>query len=72
MTHPLSGPVLKVARRLRFPKLLALTAVLFVVDFLVPDPVPFLDEILLGLSTILFASWRETRTTPAPAPSGKE
>jgi len=72
MTHPLSGPVLKAARRLKFPKLLALTAVLFVVDFVVPDPIPFLDEILLGLSTILFASWRETRTAPAPTPSGKE
>ena len=33
MTHPLSGPVITAARRLRFPKLLALTAVLFVIDF---------------------------------------
>ena len=72
MTHPLSGPVLKAARRLKFPKLLVLTAVLFVVDFVVPDPIPFLDEILLGLSTILFASWRETRTAPTPMPNGKE
>ena len=72
MTHPLSGHVLKAARRLRFPKLLALTAVLFVIDFVVPDPIPFLDEILLGLSTILFASWRENRTVAALDPSAKE
>ena len=71
MNHPLSSPVLKAARRLRFPKLLALTAVLFAVDFLVPDPIPFLDEILLGLSTILFASWREARVPQDPGPSTK-
>ncbi len=59
MAHPVSGPVLKAARRLKFPKLLALTAVLFVVDFVIPDPIPFLDEILLGLTTLLFARWRE-------------
>lgn len=69
MTHPLSGPVLKAARRLKFPKLLALTAVLFVVDFVVPDPIPFLDEILLGLATVVFARWRET---PAPDANHEE
>ena len=72
MNHPLSAPVLKAARRLKFPKLLALTAVLFVVDFVVPDPIPFLDEILLGLATILFASWRESRAAPAPTSTDKE
>jgi hypothetical protein len=72
MTHPLSGPVLKAARRLKFPKLLALTAILFVVDFVVPDPIPFLDEILLGLATILFASWRESRAVPMSGPGDKE
>lgn len=71
MNHPLSGPVLKAARKLRFPKLLALTATLFVIDFLVPDPIPFLDEILLGLSTILFASWRERRATDPSVPADK-
>ena len=72
MPSPLSSPVLNAARRLKFPKLLALTAVLFVVDFLVPDPIPFLDEILLGLSTILFASWRERRIPPARDASTKD
>ena len=59
MANPVSGSVLKAARRLRFPKLLALTAVLFAIDFVVPDPIPFLDEILLGLATLLFSRWRE-------------
>jgi hypothetical protein len=55
-----------VASRLKFPQLLTATAVLFVVDLLVPDLIPFVDEILLGLATALFALWRE------PVPPGKE
>lgn len=47
------------AGRLRFPQLLALTGALFLVDLLVPDPVPFADELLLGLATLLFAAWRK-------------
>ena len=39
--------------RLGSRTLAALCAVLFVVDLLIPDPVPFVDELLLGLATIL-------------------
>lgn len=49
------------AGRLRFPRLLALTALLFAIDLLVPDVLPFADEILLGLLTLVFASWRKRR-----------
>jgi hypothetical protein len=38
---------------LRFPWLLLVTAVLFVVNLIVPDFLPFIDEILLGLVTML-------------------
>ena len=48
-----------VASRLKFPQLLTITAVLFVLDLLIPDMIPFADEILLGLATALFALWRE-------------
>jgi len=37
--------------RLRSWQLVALAAVLFLVDLLVPDPLPFVDEALLGLLT---------------------
>jgi hypothetical protein len=37
---------------------------LFVLDILVPDPIPFIDEILLGLGTLLFASWRRRKPRP--------
>ena len=49
------------ASRLRFPKLFAITATLFVVDFFVPDVIPFADEILLALLTALFASLKKRR-----------
>ena len=53
-----------VTSRLKFPQLLAVTAGLFLLDLVVPDLVPFADEILLGLATALFAFWRE----PVPPP----
>jgi hypothetical protein len=55
-----------VTSRLKFPQLLVVTAVLFAVDLLVPDLIPFADEILLGLATALFALWREPVPPPAP------
>jgi hypothetical protein len=44
--------------RLRFPTLFVATALLFVVDLIVPDAIPLVDELLLGLGTALLASWR--------------
>ena len=58
MRTPLLDGLLQWAGRLRFPQLFALTAGLFLVDLIIPDPIPFADELLLGLLTLLFASWR--------------
>ena len=55
------------ASRLRFPQLFVLFAALFFFDLLVPDFVPLIDELLLGLGTALFAAWRKDRG-PAPEP----
>lgn len=49
----------RVAGRLRFPALFLVTAVLFVVNLLVPDPLPFVDEILLGLATLMLGAWKD-------------
>ncbi len=57
----LSGPFLNWAKRLRFPWLLAITASLFCITLVVPDPLPFVDEILLGLGALLFASLKQRR-----------
>ncbi len=61
MAQLLMGPLLKWAKRLRFPWLLAITATLFGVTLVVPDPIPFVDEILLALGTLLFASLKQRR-----------
>jgi hypothetical protein len=66
MPAPSSEFVQKTVSRLKFPQAFALFAALFVFDVVFPDFVPFIDEILLGLGTALFAMWRE-RVPVAPA-----
>ena len=53
--------LLRSARRLRFPKLLAVTVVLFLADLCIPDVIPFADELLLGLLAIILASVKQRR-----------
>ena len=50
--------------RLRFPKLLALVGLLFALDLVVPDFIPFIDEIILGLMTAILAVLRERKQAP--------
>lgn len=63
--------VVRYASRLRFPYLFLATAILFVGDLIFPDLVPFADEILLGLLTALFGTWRRRRVSGSknPAPN---
>ncbi|RRN57248.1 hypothetical protein EIM48_06115 [Pseudoxanthomonas sp. SGNA-20] len=68
MANPLLLPLLEWARRLRFPTLFKLTAAVFVLSVLLPDPVPFIDEVALGLGTLLLANWKR-RKDPLPARS---
>jgi hypothetical protein len=49
---------------LRFPVLLIVTVVLFVVNVFVPDVVPFADEVLLALVAVILA---RLKRRPAPA-----
>lgn len=55
----LMAPLLRWFGRLSYPKLFLLTAALFVADTLIPDVIPFVDEILLGLGTLLLANWKK-------------
>jgi hypothetical protein len=53
-----SGDVVKTgllgyASRLKFPYLFLLTLGLFLADLIVPDIIPFIDEILLGLGALI-------------------
>jgi hypothetical protein len=71
MRLPLPRRLLRFAERLSFPRLFLLTAALFVLTLIVPDPLPWVDEILLGLSTLLLANLRRRRR-PGPDQSGSE
>jgi len=50
--------LIKKASTLKYPTLFKLFLVLFGIDVLVPDMIPFADEILLGLLTLMFGSIR--------------
>jgi hypothetical protein len=52
---------------MRFPILFAIAALLFLVDLVVPDVIPLVDEILLGLATAILASWKKRRHDAAIA-----
>ena len=54
------------ASGLRFPTLLGVIGSLFVLDVLIPDLIPFVDEILLGLFTVLLAMVRRKRPGSVP------
>ena len=47
--------------RLRSWQLFVVAGVLFVVDVLVPDPIPFIDEVMLGLAMLIMARWKRCR-----------
>ena len=66
----LAGLVVRWASRLRFPWLFGLTMVVFVVNVFVPDALPFADEIVLGLFTVLLGSLRRKKT-PGEGGEGK-
>ena len=55
----LLGPLIAYLATLRFPLLFALTAALFILDLVIPDTIPFVDEILFGLGAALLGNWRK-------------
>ena len=68
LTRPvLLGWLVARLAQLRFPRLFAITAALFVLDLVVPDFIPFADELLLGLATALLGSWRGRKSDMPPS-----
>lgn len=57
----LIGMLLTFANRLKFRNLFLITAGLFLLDLLVPDLIPMIDEIILGLLTVILANWKKER-----------
>ena len=67
-TSPITALVSKLIPGIRYPWLFAILAGLFAIDLVVPDPIPFLDEIVLAVLTFLAASWRTRQDDERPPP----
>jgi len=61
----------RVLGRLRFPQLFAVLAGLLLLDLLVPDPIPFIDEMILAVFTLLVGMWREREPDSPEKPPEK-
>jgi hypothetical protein len=58
---PIISAILAFADKLRFRQLFLLVGSLFLIDLLIPDFIPLVDELLLGLLTLLLAAWKKER-----------
>lgn len=62
----LVGWFLNYARTLEHPQLFKWISVIFLVDLLIPDLVPFVDEILLGLAALFLGRWKKSHPEKKP------
>ena len=44
---------------LKFPQIFTLLAALFAIDFFLPDPIPFIDEIIFAILAIMLGMWKK-------------
>jgi hypothetical protein len=62
MVSPARGPIQEIVGslvgRMKYPWVFALLGALFLADMVLPDPIPFVDEIMLALLTFLVGTWR--------------
>ncbi len=49
------------ANKLKFTNLFLIVISLFTIDLFVPDFIPLIDEIILGLLAIILANWKQER-----------
>ena len=49
------------ANQLKYKNLFFIIISLFVIDLFVPDFIPLIDEIILGLLAIILANWKKER-----------
>ena len=66
MPNPIVAPLLVWLGRLSYPRLFVATAVMFMISLFFPDPIPFIDELLLGLGTLLLANFKNRNRQPDP------
>lgn len=63
MANPATGTIMGYASRLRFPTLFMITLGLWAVNMIIPDPLPLIDEIVMGLVTLMLATWKKPQDT---------
>ena len=49
------------ADQLKFRNLFLIIITLFIIDLFIPDFIPLIDEIILGLLAIILANWKKER-----------
>ncbi len=64
------APLIAYLAKLRFPALFAITAVLFILDFFIPDVIPFIDEIMLAVSAALLGRWKKRKEPDSAGDNG--
>jgi len=64
------APLVAYLAKLRFPALFGITAILFILDSLIPDFIPFVDEILLGLGAALLGNWKKRKEPGSEGDTG--
>jgi hypothetical protein len=62
---PLGRAINRFLAGLETPKLFKLAVVLFLMNVVIPDPIPLLDEILMGIAVVMLA---RRKKGPAPPP----
>jgi len=65
----LSAPLIAWLSRLSYPRLFMVVGVLFGVNLLIPDPIILVDEVLLGLATVMLA---KRKRSPQPGDAAPE
>lgn len=61
MSRPVQKASQTLLQKMRFPQLFLLFGALFVADLFIPDFIPFIDEIMLGVLTVMTAMWQKDR-----------
>jgi len=68
----LVGWFLRYASGLKHPQLFKWICALFLIDLIIPDLIPFVDEILLGLGTLFLGAWKKSGKPSAVDESRQE
>ncbi|WP_376697434.1 DUF6116 family protein [Wenzhouxiangella sp. EGI_FJ10305] len=64
----LFGPIQRFLERRRFPTLFLILAGLFGANLFIPDPIPFIDEMIMLVVTVIVGAFRERRKSGSDAP----